>query len=166
MNNSLTDAIKEAFASAPTNVVVHHTIEIRQDGVQPRIYLVRARHELVAQDEEGNTLTFEPAGFQFTLPPSSEEGFQSINIAIDNIDQRVTDFVKLATSERTPVQVIYRPYLSTDLTQPQMDPPLVLYLRDIQANIMQVTGRATFMDVVNKRFPSILYSRDGFPGLG
>ncbi len=64
------------------------------------------------------------------------------------------------------MEVVYRPYLSDDLTQPQMDPPLVLYLKEIQVNTYQVTGRATFMDIVNKRFPSELYTRLRFPSLG
>ena len=71
-----------------------------------------------------------------------------------------------ARSDRTPVEIIYRPYLSTDLTQSQMIPPLVLYLKDIQITAAQIVGRATFMDVVNKKFPTELYTRARFPGLG
>lgn len=166
MNAAMTAAIKEAFAVAPTNVVILHTLEIRQDTVQSRIYLVQARRELIALDENGVSRTFEPSGFQFTLPPSTEEGFQSINVAIDNIGQRITDFIEAAKGSPVPVSLIYRPYLSNDLTQPQMNPPLILYLKDIQVTATQVTGRATFMDVANKRFPSILYTRERFPSLG
>ena len=166
MNDSLKDAIKEAFAVAPSNQVILDTLEIRQDGVQGPIYLVKSRQELVAQDENGDTKIFEPAGFQFTLPPSTEEGFQSLNVAIDNVGQRVTAFIKAAMSEKVAVKMIYRPYLSTDLTQPQMDPPLVLYLKDVQVTETQVTGRATFMDIVNKKYPGILYTRERFPALG
>lgn len=166
MNASLSDAIKEAFTLAPSNVVIYDTLEIRQEGVQGPIFLVKARRELVAQDENGDQRIFEPSGFQFTLPPSTEEGFQSLNVAIDNIGLRVTNFVKAAQSERVPVKMVYRPYVSTNLTQPHMDPPLILYLKDIQMTHVQVTGRATFMDIVNKKFPSILYTRKLFPVLG
>ena len=166
MNSSLSEAIKEAFAVAPSTVVVLHTLEIRQEGIQGPIFLVRARRELVAQDENGDEWTFEPCGFQFTLPPSTEEGFQSLNVAIDNIGLRVTNFIETAKSQRVPVVMVYRPYLSTDLTTPQMNPPLMLYLKDLQVNAVQVTGRATFMDIVNKKFPSLLYTREDFPALG
>jgi len=166
MNESLSEAIKEAFAVAPTGVVILNTLEIRQEGVQDPIYLVQARTPLVAYDEESNELTFEPSGFQFTLPPSTEEGFQSLNIAIDNVGQRVTDFIEAAKSEPVPIQMIYRPYASTELNYPAMDPPLVLYLKDVQVTVLQVTGRATFMDIVNKKYPSLLYNRDRFPSLG
>lgn len=166
MNNSLQDAIKEAFAVAPANKVILNTLEIRQEGVQDPIFLVQGRRMIQATDENGNLRTFEPVGFQFSLPPSNEEGFQSLNIAIDNVGRRVNQFITAAMSEREPVKVIYRPYLSDDLSAPQMDPPLVLFLKDVRISATQVVGRATFMDIVNKKFPSQLYTRERFPSLG
>lgn len=166
MNTALSDAIKEAYTLAPPDKIVLDTLEVRQIGVQASIYVVRAASELTAFDENGIERIFEPAGFQLTLPPSNEEGFQSLTITIDNIDRRVSDFIELAKSEKVPVEVVYRPYLSDDLSTPQMIPPLVLFLKDIQITSHQVSARATFMDVVNKKFPTELYSRLRFPALG
>jgi len=166
MNAALSDAIKEAFAIAPAGTVILDTLEIRQPGVQGPIFLVKARRPITAFDENGDEWTFEPSGFQFTLPPSTEEGFQSLNIAIDNVGRRVIDFIEAAKSERVAIEIVYRPYLSTDLSAPQMIPPLVLYLKDVQVTTFQVTGRATFMDIVNKKFPALLYNRVQFPTLG
>lgn len=165
-NPSLLDAIKEAYTCAPSNQVVLDTLEIRQTGVQDPIYLVKGKREITATDENGNDRTFLPAGFQFTLPPENEEGFRSLNLSIDNVGRAISDFVTLAKSEKVVVEVIYRPYLSDDLTTPQMNPPLVLYLKDIQVTVAQVVGRATFMDIVNKKFPLDLYTRSRFPSLG
>lgn len=164
--SSLQDAIKEAYAVAPAQKIIYDTLEIRQTGVQDPVYLVKAKLPITATDENGVDKTYEPSGFIFSLPPSNEEGFRSLNIAIDNVGRRVSDFVEAAKSEKIPVEVIYRPYMSDDLTQPQMIPPLVLYLKDIQVTPFQVTGRATFMDIINKKFPNELYNRDRFPGLG
>lgn len=167
MNASLQDAIKEAFAVAPVNKVVLHTLEIRQIGVQDPVYLVQSRRGITALLEDGVTYAdFEPVGFQFTLPPSNEEGFRSLNISIDNVGRRVIDFLETAMAHSVPVEVLYRPYLSDNLDAPQMIPPLVLYLKDVQVTAQQVVGRATFMDIVNLKFPSQLYSRDRFPALG
>lgn len=166
MNDALQEAIKEAYAVAPYNKVVIHTLQIRQTGVQSNIYISQSRRGIVANDENGVPHSFLPCGFQFTLPPSSEEGFQSLNIAIDNIDRRVSDFVELGKSSVVPIEVIYRPYLSDDLTIPQMIPPLVLYLKEVQVTNYQVVGKASFMDIVNKKFPSELYTRARFAALG
>lgn len=165
-NTTLQDALKEAYAVAPAQQIILHTLEIRQTGVQSPIYIVRDRKELVATTEESEDVTFQPCGFQFSLPPENEEGFRSLNIAMDNVKRIVTPFITAAKSQRVPVEAIYRPYLSTDLTRPQMDPPLLLYLKDLSVTGPQVTGRATFQDLVNKRFPLELYTRYRFPTLG
>lgn len=165
-NPSISEALKEAYASCPVVKVVFDTLEIRQTGVQAPIYIVKSKAELTARDENGIYRTFEPSGFVFSLPPENEEGFKSLNVAIDNIDRRVSDFVNSARSARVPVEMVYRPYVSDNLLAPAMIPPLVLYLKDIQVTTNQVTGKATFFDVVNKKFPSELYTRERFPGLG
>lgn len=165
-NPSLSEAIKEAYASCSVENIIYATLEIRQTGVQDPIYLVRAPQSITAVDENGFERTFEPSGFQFSEPAQNEEGFRSLNIAIDNIDRRVSDFIEAAKSEKIPVEVIFRPYLSDDLTGPAMSPPLVLYLKDIQVTTHQVTGRATFLDLINRKFPSELYTRLRFPALG
>ena len=165
-NPSLSEAIKEAYASCPTSKTVFDTIEIRQTGVQPPIYLVRGRTTLTAVDENHIERTFQPSNFQFSLPPENEEGFRSLNIVIDNIGRAISDFVQLSKSEKIPVEIVYRPYVSDNLTTPAMIPPLILWLKDVQIVTHQVTGRATFFDIVNQKFPSELYTRDRFPSLG
>jgi len=165
MNESFQQAIREAFASCPSAEVTLETLEIRQSGVQEPIYIVRDRVELVAKDEDGNTLTFRPCGFQFALPSQNEDGFRSMSIAVDNIGREVSSFIKTALSSRVPVEVVYRPYLSSDLEGPQMIPPLVLYLTDITVTVTQVQAQATFLNLVNKKFPLDLYTRSRFPNL-
>lgn len=166
MNDAYLDAIKEAFAVAPASVLIYHTLQIRQIGVQSSVFLVQSRRPIVAADENGVYHTFEPVGFQFALPSSNADGFKSLNIAIDNIGRRITTFIETATSQIQVVEVLYRPYVSTDLSAPQMRAPILLFLKDVEVNDFQVSGRATFMDLVNKKFPLELYSRKTFPALG
>lgn len=151
---------------APANKVIYETLEIRQTGVQDPIFIVRSPKGIVAKDENNVTRTFLPSGFQFTLPPENEEGFRSLNIAVDNIDRVASRFAEAAMAEEVPVEVVFRPYVSDNLEVPQMNPPLVLYLKDIQITSYQVTGRATFIDLVNRKFPTELYTRKRFPALG
>lgn len=166
MNTALLEAIKEAFALAPATQTIIHTLQVRQTGVQPSIYIAQSRTGIVALDENGIEQTFLPVGFQFSLPPSSEEGFKSLDITIDNVDRKASDFVNTAKGSRQPVEMLYRPYLSDDLSRPQMIPPLILYLKDVEITEYQVKGKATFMDLVNKKYPSVLYQREHFPALG
>ena len=166
MNTSLNAAIREAYAIAPTDKHVIHTLEIRQTGVQLPIFISKTRVGIIAFDEDGEDHSFIACGFDFSLPPSSEDGFLSLTVAVDNIDRKACDFIDTASQSIVPVEVVYRPYLSDDLSVPAMNPPILLFLKDVQITTFQVVGKCTFMDLVNKKFPSELYLRDRFPALG
>ena len=165
-SSTLLDAIKEAYASAPSNEVILDTIELRHASIMEPIYLVRNLEDVVLTLETSVTVTFEGAAFRLSLPQSGENGLQELAIAVDNVDRRVSDFFSNAKNFQTPVECVYRPYLDSDHTQPQMNPPLVLYLSDAQVTLFEVTAKATFADILNKKFPSRLYTRAGFPSLG
>jgi len=167
MNSALEDAIKEAYACAPSNDVIIETLEISHPSVGGSLYLVSQREEIMAKLETSETVTFEPTGFKFTLPAAGENGRQDLELSIDNVDRRISEFINLAKDyPGQPVTVVYRPYLSSDLSAPQMSPPLTLTLRDISITVFQVSGRATFADLINLKFPSDYYTRKRFPGLG
>ena len=166
MNTALTEAIKEAYALAPSNIVVIETLELTHPSVGGSLYMVQDRVPLTLTLETGKSVEFEPVPFRFTLPSAGENGRQELRLAIDNIDRRVSDFVNQAKDYPEPVKVIYRPYLSNDFTKPQMNPPLSLSLQQISMTVVEVSGRATFADILNKKFPSELYTRRRFPSLG
>jgi hypothetical protein len=158
--------MKEAYACAPSDVVTIDTIELTNPSGGDSLYLVQQRSSVTATLETGVTVEFDAVPFRFSLPAAGENGRQDLTLAIDNIDRRVSDFVNAAKSYSEPVRCIYRPYLSNDLTRPQMDPPLSLKLTSITATVVEVQARATFGDVLNMPFPSQLYTRARFPGLG
>ncbi len=165
-SSALSDAIKEAYACAPSNVVVLETIQLTHASIAEDIFLVRNKEDLTLTLEDASTQLFEGAGFRLSLPQSGDSGLQELSIGVDNVDRRISDFFNEAKNFQTPVECIYRPYLSNDLTQPQMDPPLVLYLSDVQITVFEVTAKASFADLINKKFPSESYIRSRFPSLG
>lgn len=164
MNFALSEAIKEAYALAPVGKSLIESIELRLAG-QPSVYIYRGIEPLQMRLETGEWATFEPVPFQFKLPKSSETGSQSLDITMDNVDARISDFITAAKNSLAPVEVIYRPYLSDDLATPQMDPPLVLYLKGAAITTSTASAQASFIDIVNKRFPNDYYTGDRFPGL-
>jgi hypothetical protein len=166
MNSSLEEAIKEAYALAPSNEVVLETIELSHPSVGGSLYMIKQRESFDLTLETGQTVTFEPVGFRFALPAAGENGRQDMRLSIDNVDRRISDFVNAAKNYLEPVKVVYRPYLSSDLSAPQMDPPLTLSLQDVTVTILSVAGRATFADILNRKFPQEYYTRKRFPSLG
>jgi len=167
-NSSLTAALKEAYASAPSDTVILDTIELSHPSLPAEtLYLVKAREDYDLTLEDGVTVqTFTASGFEFKLPPAGDKGVQELQIAIDNTDRVISDFLKQAKDYREPAKLVYRPYLSTDLTTPQLDPPLELNLTNVKVTVHQVTGRASFADLINKKHPLELYTRERFPSLG
>lgn len=166
MNDSYTPAYREALACAPPGAVMINTIELRHDSIEGSLFLAQSKEDLELTLETGQVVTFEAVPFRLTLPKKSPEGLQELGIAIDNVDRRISDFCALASTFTTPVEVLYRPFLLDDPTTPQMDPPLSLFLKSVSITATEVSGRASYADIINKKFPRDLYTRKRFPGLG
>lgn len=131
------------------------------------VYIIQAVEALDLPLELGGTpVTFEPVGFTMSLPGQNDQGVQDIGIAIDNVDGRILEFVQSIAVKGLPIVIRYRPYLSTDLSQPQMTPPLELVLAGVKVTDDQLSGRATFADIVNLKFlDRERYSAKRFPSL-
>lgn len=167
-NDALEDAYKEALALAPTNVVHLHTLEISHPDKAVTLYLVcdRQNHTLVTNIVGPVTHEFTACSFRIQLPSQNDQGVPEMPVAMDDTDNMVTDWLKPIIESQEPVTITYRPYLAQFPTVPQMNPPLILYLRDARKKGPEVVGRATFADIVNKKFLTELYTRERFPSLG
>lgn len=161
---NLQAAIREAYATARTDVVYLDTLEITHPLVAP-LYLVKDRVDHELGIAPGVVKLFTATGFRLTLPNAGENGLQELALAIDNVDRRPSDFVQAVKGSNDPVTVIYRPYLHSEPLTPQMNPPLTLFLTDIDITAVEITARATFADVLNRKFLSELYTRRRFPAL-
>ena len=174
---SLSDAIKEAYASAPSDVVILHTLELRhpsfvdENGANIAIRVVRDHANLTAKLEASAPLNpnewvdFIAMGFDLQLPPVNTAPVPEITITLDNVSREIVTHLDGAAESQSMIEITYRPYLSTDLDGPQMDPPLTLILTNVEANAFRITGRARMLDIGNKSFPSQTYSAVNFPGL-
>lgn len=146
--------MREAYAAAPADTVILHTLELwhpsfRNEAGQPApIRVVRDHADLTATLEAGAprdagmAVAFVALAFDLDLPP-----------------------VETAAISQDKIEIIYRPYLSTDLAGPHMDPPITLTLTEVEADTLRVTGRARMLDAGNKSFPSLTYTAQRFPGL-
>ena len=167
---ALSQAIREAYAAAPTDEVILHTLELNHSAFTQPIRVVRDHVDLTATLEStapvdpGAPVTFVAYAFEIE-PPQIDGPRPEVTIRIDNVSREITRNIEAAAVSGQPLTLIYRPYLSTDTSGPQMDPPLYLTVTDIQADIWSVTARATFADLGNKRFPGEDYTSERFPGL-
>lgn len=168
---TLSAAIAEAYASAPSAEVILHTLELRHPSFSTPIRVVRDRKDLNATLEAdapadpGATVTFVGLAFDFILPEVNRSAVPEIEIVLDNVSGEILAYLDAAAQSADLIEVTYRPYLASDTSAPQMDPPVTLVLREVKADVFRVRGRAGFGDLGNRRFPSETYSSDRFPGL-
>ena len=168
---TLSEAIKEAYAAAPANLIIYHTLELWHSAFTAPIRVVRDYQDLTATLEAGAprnpgaSVTFVAFAFDFTKPEITSTGLPEVTITIDNVDRSIVANIEAALTTAELIQVIYREFISTDLTAPQNDPPLTLSISSISATLMTVTARAGFMNLMNKRFPTIEYNPELFVGL-
>lgn len=171
VDTALSQAIKEAYAAAPSEVVMLHTLEFRHPAFTQPIRVVRdhADHtctlEAGAPADSGQAVLFVGFVFDLVLPEASDIAAPEVVITIDNVSMEIEDNINAALQTSDKVAVTYRPYLSTDLTAPQMSPPLTLTLTTISADQYRITARAQIGDYANKKFPSEEYTATRFPGL-
>lgn len=170
-DTTLSQAIKEAYASAPANVIIYHTLELRHPAFSTPIRVVRDYQDLTATLEAGApvdpgaTVTFIAFAFDFTKPEVSPTGVPQITITMDNVSREIVANIEAALTTTDMVQVTYREFISTDLSAPQNNPPLSMTIMSITADVFKVTAVAGFPDLMNRRFPTQEYSAEVFPGL-
>lgn len=171
VDTSLSQAIKEAYAAAPADVVTLHTLEFRHAAFSAPIRVVRDHEdhtctlEAGAPVDGGLAVRFVAFAFDLTPPEVTDGAAPELVITIDNVSMEIEDNIRAALQTTDKVEVTYRPYLSTDLSAPQMNPPLTLTLTQISADNYTVTARARLGDYVNRKFPSEEYTAVRFPGL-
>jgi hypothetical protein len=170
-DTTLSAAIKEAYAAAPADVVIYHTLEIRHSSFATPIRVVRdfadldATLETTAPEDASTEVTFLGYSFALVPPEVSGNGTPQLQIEIDNVSREILANIELAMASTSLLTVIYRAFLSSDLTGPANDPPLTLTIFTISATPLRIRAVAGFQDIVNKRFPSGEYTAERFPGL-
>ena len=174
---ALSAALAEAYAAAPSDVVILHTLELRHpsfrdDNDNPTaVRVVRDHADLVARLESaaplnpGQMVTFTALAFELELPPVDTSPVPEITVTLDGVSREIVKHLDAAATSQDKIEVTYRPYLSTDLEGPQLDPPITLVLTEVEADVFRVTGRARMLDIGNKAFPAETYTAGRFPGL-
>ena len=160
------EAMRRDFATAPADNLQIHTLEIycAEDPQQESYFLCNDLQDHTLTTEEGEARIFQAANFSFTLPQTNGDGAPEMQVAISNINGEVFSYID-RVRDFGPIVIKYRPFLANDTSAPQTTHPLTLFLSEISADPFQVTGRVSFVDILNKSFPSIKYNIDNFPNI-
>lgn len=175
--SAMSEALAEAYACAPVQQTIFDTLEVRHpafiddSGNPTAIRVVIGYEDVYARIEDdapmnaGAVVRFIAGAFRFSLPGFEEGSVPSMRITLDNVSREVTAHLEQAIEQLARIEVTYRPYLASDLSGPQMDPPVTMTLTNVHVDVFQVTGTATLSDVHNWPFPKRKYTPTDFPGL-
>lgn len=169
---ALSEALREAYASAPVNQVIYHTLELWHPAFAVPIRVVRdvraldARIEATAARNAGELVTFAPYAFDVVPPETLAETLPQVTIEIDNVGREIIAQIDEAIIAGAPIVVIYRQYLSdTAEDGPENDPPLQLTLIKVSATSTRIRAVAGFAMLLDRKFPRLEYDLETFPGL-
>lgn len=174
---SFSPAAREAFASAPANLVVHHTLELRHpsfkddNGNPTAARLVRAHKNIKAVLEPDAPLNaneeveFIAIAFDLELPGVDGKPANEISITIDNVDQVLMEGLQAASASTSLIEVTYRPYLSNDLSCPAQLPPPTFTITQVSATMLQIRATAKMLDLGQVPYPGRTYNPEDYIGL-
>lgn len=173
---TIVDAIEEAYASAPADVVVLEALEIHHRtflspvrivrwpvlGPQPEIFLLKL--EASAPANPGEIVEFIGAPFSMTYPEKSADGAGSITIRIDGVDDVLDDYLKNAAIGGGAITAVYREFIK-DLTG--QGPGSVWYGLEMHSPRMEGMTFVIEGAVLNwtMRSYGTIYTAMGYPGL-
>lgn len=166
----LSEALKEAYASAHTEVEVIDAIHLWDEYGTNELFVCSGNipRSLDVSTDPGMEIPREHQPYPFKLsrqPGISEGGAVSAVIAVENVNGAVATFLSTArASSSSAIMLALRTYLSNS-NKPQNPRPLVLELTAAEVSLTGVVLTASAPDIVNKVFPNAYYSYTAYPGL-
>lgn len=167
------EALLEAYASCPPSVRLYQTLEVNHPSFAAPFYIVTNVGsdmsfgiETGADINSGSTVSFIACPCQASYPEQREGQPPTAQIKIDNVNRELVPSIRAASGVRAYIQVYYREYLSSDLTEPAYG-PIGFQLINVQMVGVSLTGTAMVKNLQNKRFPRLNKNYDyiQFPSL-
>lgn len=171
MTDFLTAEMEVAYATAPPDVVVLHTIELNHPEFDDPVRLVANSEDDVtvtleadAPVDPSTSVTFTAVPFTFLEPGYDDDGPTPARVRIDNVSGTIASIMKLTRAGDSAVSVIYRGYRSDGLTVPGQ------VIRGLELKRVRITataaeGEVSFPDIETQNFPAAVYDIDNYPAL-
>lgn len=187
MVDNLSDAIAEAYASAPSDELILSTLELRHVSFDIPARLVRdyGTYQSTNTDDEGVTfdiyghtlklegtaplnanqyVLFQACMFDFTFMEQRDGQLPELTVSIDNVTHLLGGALDEAVYSNMAVDATYREYLASDFSVPEYVLS-GLQFKKLTAKTFRIEGAAGFFDIINRNFPNKVYDLATFPGL-
>lgn len=149
-------ALETLYASGGKAVIIP-TLELFCTPWAAPIYICQGFEDITAKTEAGVTATFTASGFAAALPKRDNSGNQTLTFTIDNVTGDAQQLIDKALEARASIGLVFRIFISTDLTAPAERP----YRMKVLSGFMQgpsVQLNAGYFDLVNLGWPRRKYT--------
>ena len=172
----LAQAIAEAYASAPQDVIVLHSLEIHHKTFTTPIRAVRwpvtgeepekfrLRLESDAPRDKGKTVEFIGVPFDITLPEKNTESPGQFELRLDYVGDTLDEYLENAALGGAPITAIYREYVKDRESEgpAAVWPGITLTSPRLQGQTLVMDG--SVLDWMQRPFGR-LYLPSDYPGL-
>jgi len=149
-------ALESLYASGGQAVIIP-TLEVFCTPWAAPIYICQGFEDITAKTEAGTTVKFTASGFAAALPRRDNSGNQTLTFAIDNVTGEAQQLIDQALEARASIGLVFRIFISTDLTAPAERP----YRMKVLSGFMQgpsVQLNAGYFDLINLGWPRRKYT--------
>lgn len=167
----LSQALAEAYASVPDGTVVLDTLEVWHPAFTTPLRIVAdgavldARLEADAPRDPAEVVAFVPLAFRLRPPETSAEAPGILEVEIDTAGREIVAEIDRAVVTLDPIQIVWRRFLAATALDGPEYVVRGLTLRSVSATPQRLTAQAGWQDLVNERFPRLVYDRERFPTL-
>ena len=167
------EAMQEAIAACPPSARVFHTLEIWQSSFdEPARIVANVGDDMFfgiepgAPHDGGALVQFTACPLTSDYPEQRAGQAPTSKIKIDNVNGELVPKIRAALGVREYIQILYREYLLSDVTEPAYG-PVEFELREVQMVGASLTGTAMVRNLQNRRFPRLNKNYDyiQFPSL-
>lgn len=155
--------LNELRASGGTDALID-VLHFSCDAWVNDVVLCNGYQDLQITTEYGINLTAVATDMQLSLPTKDATGSQKLRFALGNIRGEVSRLARRAISDSQGIRLIYRSYMSSDLSAPAENPlHMTVTAVTEQAGTVDIT--AGFFDLIDTQFPRDIYDSEFAPGL-
>lgn len=155
--------LNELRASGGTDALID-VLHFSCDAWVNDVVLCNGYRDLQITTEHGVNLSAVATDMQLSLPTKDATGSQKLRFALGNIRGEVSRLARQAISDSQGIRLIYRSYMSSDLSAPAENPlHMTVTAVTEQAGTVDIT--AGFFDLIDTQFPRDIYDSEFAPGL-
>lgn len=176
-DESMTEALKEAYATAPADDVAIACLELAHPSfvneagqpdsawATPNEVPIDATLEPDAPVRPGETVRFTSVAFRLKMAPIDTTAKPQLQLQIDNVSRFLIPQLDRAAADYRPITLRVRTYLESDLSIPQKLPVPAFTLSDVKANLLTCVCTARIDMDFGGAFPKRTYTAEEFPAL-